>query len=42
MSRPSRAILAAGREIWPVLRRTLLTILGIQLVLAISLTLVDS
>ncbi len=32
----------AGREIWPVVRRTLLAILGIQLVLAISLTLVDS
>ncbi len=42
MSRPTDAVLAAGREIWPIVRRTLLTILGIQLVLAFSLTLVDS
>ncbi|MCZ4499504.1 MAG: phospholipase, partial [Marmoricola sp.] len=39
---PTKALLAAGQEIWPVLRRTLLTIFGIQLVLAVSLTLVDS
>jgi len=32
----------AGREIWPVVRRTFLAIFGAQLVLAISLTLVDS
>jgi cardiolipin synthase A/B len=42
VSRRSSAVRFAGREIWPVVRRTLLTILGIQLVLAISLTLVDS
>ncbi len=42
MRRPADAVLFAGREIWPVVRRTLLTILGVQLVLAISLTLVDS
>ncbi|MET3960191.1 cardiolipin synthase [Marmoricola sp. OAE513] len=35
-------LVLAGRELWPVLRRTALTILGVQLVLAISLTLVDS
>jgi cardiolipin synthase A/B len=35
-------VLFAGREIWPVVRRCLLTFLGIQFVLAISLTLVDS
>ncbi len=35
-------MLFAGREIWPVVRRALLAVLGIQLVLAISLTLVDS
>src|SRR3954470_23397952 len=34
--------LFAGREIWPVVRRALLTVLGVQLVLALSLTLVDS
>ena len=42
MRRPTRAVLFAGREIWPVVRRTLLTVLGIQVVLALSLTLVDS
>ncbi len=42
MSRPTDALLAAGRDVWPVARRTLLTILGVQLVLALSLTLVDS
>lgn len=35
-------MLRAGREIWPLARRALLTILGIQFALAISLTLVDS
>src|SRR4051795_13366116 len=42
MSRRYRAIRFAGREIWPVLRRTVLTVVGVQLVLALSLTLVDS
>ncbi|MFL6159772.1 MAG: phospholipase D-like domain-containing protein [Marmoricola sp.] len=42
MRRPSDVVLSAGREVWPVVRRTLLTIFGIQLVLAFSLTLVDS
>lgn len=42
MRRPSDAFAVAGREIWPVVRRTLLTVFGVQLVLAISLTLVDS
>jgi cardiolipin synthase len=35
-------VLFAGREIWPVVRRTLFTFFGVQLILAISLTLVDS
>jgi cardiolipin synthase len=42
VSRPRNALLAVSREIWPVLRRTFLTIFGIQLVLAFGLTLVDS
>jgi cardiolipin synthase len=42
VSRRTSIALFAGREIWPVVRRALLTVLGVQLVLAISLTLVDS
>ena len=42
MRKPADVVLSAGREIWPVVRRTLLAILGVQLVLALSLTLVDS
>jgi len=34
--------LRAAMPVWPVVRRTLLTILGLQVVLAASLTLVDS
>jgi cardiolipin synthase len=32
----------AGREVWPFVRRTILTVVGIQFLLALSLTLVDS
>jgi cardiolipin synthase len=42
VSRRARAVRFAGREIWPVVRRTLLAIVGVQVVLALSLTLVDS
>lgn len=42
MRRPRSVVLFAGREVWPVVRRTLLTIVGLQLVLAVSLTLIDS
>ena len=42
MSRRSSAVRFAGRRVWPVVRRTLLSILGVQVVLALSLTLVDS
>jgi cardiolipin synthase len=46
VSRRRRAIRfaghVAGREIWPLARRTLLTVFGVQLLLAVGLTLVDS
>ena len=42
MSRRSSAVRFAGREIWPVVRRTVLAIVGMQLLVGISLTLVDS
>jgi cardiolipin synthase len=42
VSKRGRAVRFAGREIWPVVRRTVLTIFGVQLVLALGLTLVDS
>jgi cardiolipin synthase A/B len=42
VSKGSRVVLFAGREIWPVVRRTLLAVFGVQLILALGLTLVDS
>lgn len=42
LSRRTRAVRFASREIWPLVRRTLLTIVGVQVVLALGLTLVDS
>lgn len=35
-------LIAGGRAVWPVLKRVLLTVLGVQVVLALGLTLVDS
>ncbi len=35
-------MVGVGRELWPIVRRTLLAVVGAQLLLAISLTLVDS
>lgn len=42
MSRRATALRFAGREVWPFVRRTILTVVGIQFLLALSLTLVDS
>jgi cardiolipin synthase len=42
LRRPTDAVAFAGRQIWPLVRRALLTLLGVQIVLALSLTLVDS
>ena len=42
VSKRSRAVRFAGREIWPVVRRTLLAVVGFQVLLALTLTLVDS
>jgi cardiolipin synthase len=42
VSRRTSVVLFAGREIWPVVRRTLLAVFGVQLILALGLTLVDS